>query len=262
MKIKQTTFIGIAIFAVLVSWYLWNKKNYSTKSNRSKNTLTVGIAAGYAPWISINQSGEYEGFDIDVIKQTAENMNRTLILKDLGSMSSLLIALEQGSIDAIIWGMSITQERLQKFAMVHYQGEKLTSYQLLFWQKIPTGITSFNDMAGMTVCIEPSSAQHSVIAKYPNIIQLPTESIDLGLFNIQYGKAAAVFVEPAIAKKFTAKFPEIQTLDIALDRDDQVNGVGIMIKKENRDLIIKVTAAVKHLKENGFIAQAQTRWGL
>ncbi len=117
-------------------------------------------------------------------------------------------------------------------------------------------------MAGMTVCVEPSSAQHSVIAKYPNILQLPTESIDLGLLNIQYGKAVAVFVEPAIAKKFKAKFLEIQTLDIALNPDDQVHGVGIMIKKEHTELIAKVTAAVNQLKENGFIAQAQSRWGL
>jgi ABC-type amino acid transport substrate-binding protein len=261
MKIKQTTFIGIAIFAALASWYLCNKNNSSKTINDNK-ILTVGIAAGYAPWISINQQGDYEGFDIDVIKQTAANMNRTLILKDLGSMSSLLIALEQGSIDAIIWGMSITQERLQKFAMIHYQGEKLTSYPLLFWQQIPAGIQGFEDMAGMTICVEPSSAQHSVITKYPNIIQLPTESIDLGLLNIQYGKAAGVFVEPAIAKKFTAKFPEIQTLDITLNADDQVDGVGIMIKKENVELIKTIEDAIKQLKENGFIAQAQNRWEL
>ena len=261
MKIKQTTFIGIAIFAALASWYLCNKNNFPKPTN-DKNSLTVGIAAGYAPWISINQQGDYEGFDIDVIKETAATMNATLILKDLGSMSSLLIALDQGSIDAIIWGMSITQQRLQKFAMVHYQGEKLTSYPLLFWQQIPTGIQDFNDMAGMTVCVEPSSAQHSVIAKYPNILQLPTESIDLGLLNIQYGKAVAVFVEPAIAKKFKAKFPEIQTLDIGLNADDQVHGVGIMIKKENVELIKTIETAINQLKENGFIAQAQSRWGL
>ncbi len=261
MKCNKITFIGIAIFAILASWYSFSK-NSSKKSSGDKNSLTVGIAAGYAPWISINQSGDYEGFDIDVIKQVAATMDQTLILKDLGSMSSLLVALEQGSIDAIIWGMSITQDRLQKFAIVHYQGNNLTSYPLLFWQQIPSNIAGFDDMAGMTVCVEPSSAQHSVIAKYPNIIQLPTESIDLGLLNIQYGKAVAVFVEPAIAKKFTAKFPEIQTLEIQLDTDDQVHGVGIMIKKENNQLIAKVTAAVNELKENGFIAQAESRWGL
>ncbi len=260
MKLKYNAFIGITIFATFACLYFF--KNSSIKNTCDKNTFKVGIAAGYAPWISINQQGDYEGFDIDVIKQVGVNINQILILKDLGSMSSLLVALNQGSIDAIIWGMSITQDRLQKFAMIHYQGENLTSYPLLFWQQIPKNITGFDDMAGMTVCVEPSSAQHSVIAKYPNIIQLPTESIDLGLLNIQYGKAAAVFVEPAIAKKFMAKFPEIKTLDIPLNVDDQVCGVGIMIKKENSELIQKITVAVSELKQNEFIAQAESRWGL
>src|SRR3989339_1035987 len=106
MKFNKITFIGIALFAALASWYSFSK-NSSIKSSGDKNSLTVGIAAGYAPWISINQSGDYEGFDIDVIKQVAATMDQTLILKDLGSMSSLLVALDQGSIDAIIWGMSI-----------------------------------------------------------------------------------------------------------------------------------------------------------
>ena len=262
MKIKNIALIGITILLTLSYFCFFNKQEMINNNSDNQETLTVGIAAGYAPWISINQQGDYEGFDIDIIKQVATNMNKKLVFKDLGSMTSLLMALEQGSIDLIIWGMSITPERLQKYAMVHYQGTNLTTYPLLFWEQIPTGINNFNDMTNMIVCVEPSSAQSNVIAKYPNITILPTDSVDLGLLNIQYKKAVAVFVEPAIAKKFKAKFPEIKTLDILLDKQDQVQGVGMVFKKENFDLIQQVEAAVNELKKNGAIEAAEIAWGL
>ena len=261
MKFNKNTLIGMTIFIALISYYLLT----NTKADKDSNdivTLTVGIAAGYAPWISINQQGDYEGFDIDVIKQVAVTMNKKLVLKDLGSMTSLLMALDQGSIDAIIWGMSITQDRLQKVAMVHYQGTNITSYPLLFWQQIPAGINNLNDMTGMTICAEPSSSQCKVIEKHSNITILPTDNIDNALLNIQYGKAAAALVEPVIAKKFKAKFPEIQTIDIPLDEQDQVQGVGIVIKKNNDELVEQVETAVTQLKENGFIAESEIRWSL
>src|SRR5438552_12919514 len=107
------------------------------KTPRSTNELIVGTAAGYAPFVSINPHGDYEGFDIDVANAVAKQMGKKLVLKDLGSMTSLFTALNQGSIDVIIWGLSITQDRLQKVAMIHYQGSPTNSYPLIFWQKIP-----------------------------------------------------------------------------------------------------------------------------
>ena len=105
---------------------------FGTKAARGGNEFIVGTAAQYAPWVSINEQGEYEGFDIDVAQALAKTMGKTLVIKDLGSMASLFMALEQGSIDVIMWGMSITKERLQRVNMVRYSGETITTYPLLF----------------------------------------------------------------------------------------------------------------------------------
>src|SRR5207249_4261464 len=78
-------------------------KNISPSKSKI-DALVIGTAAGYAPFVSINKQGEYEGFDIDVAQALTKKMGKKLVLKDLGSMTSLFMALEQGSIDAIIWG--------------------------------------------------------------------------------------------------------------------------------------------------------------
>jgi ABC-type amino acid transport substrate-binding protein len=253
---KRITFIILIVLALVGAFFALKK----LQIKKDEHTFVVGTAAGYAPWVSVNEHGEYEGFDIDVANALAATMGKTLELKDLGSMASLFVALEQGTIDAIIWGLSITQERLEKVVMIHYQGEPTTSYPLIFWQKIPEGITSINDMKDMTISVEPASAQQSVINRYPFINQRTTERVDDALLNIQYGKTDAAFVEPAIARKFKEKYPEIMMLDVPLGPEDFVQGVGIVIKKDNTKLIEHVRSAVNQLKADGTIAELERKW--
>lgn len=49
------------------------------------NDLIVGTTSGYAPYVSINAEGEYEGFDIDVAKALADKLGRKLVIKDFGT---------------------------------------------------------------------------------------------------------------------------------------------------------------------------------
>jgi len=114
----------------------------------------------------------------------------------------------------------------------------------------------------MTVCAEPGSSQSAVLDEYPSLSILPIERIDDALFNIRYGKATAAFVEPVIAQKFKKAYPEVQILDIPLAPKDQVQGVGIAVKKHN--LVIKedLERAITLLKNNGSLATYEQKWGL
>lgn len=257
MNTRIITIISIIIGAFLASFVI-SKRMPATSSNG----LIVGTASGYAPFVSSNAQGELEGFDIDVAQALAQKMGKELIVKDLGSMTALFTALDQGSIDAIIWGLSITQDRLAKVAMVHYQGTPDQSYPLIFWQKIPNGIASITDMQGLTVCVEPASAQEKVLDRYPAITKLSTEKVDDALFNIQYKKADAALVEPVIAKKFKNKFPEIRILNVPLSAQDRVEGVGIALKQNNRELIEQITNAVQELKSQNTLAGFEKKWGM
>lgn len=234
-----------------------------TLNSQDTNSLVVGTVGGYAPFVSMNEKGDYEGFDIDVAQALAAKLGKTLVLKDLGSMAPLLMALEQGSVDVVIWGMTITSERLQKFAMIGYQSSGTeTTNPLIFWQKVPAGINALADLKGMTVCVEPTSAQSSIINKYRGITLLPTEKVDDALLNIQFGKADAAFVEKAIAQKFKAKYPEIQIVEMPLDEEDFLRGCGIMIKNNNAELVQNIQIAIEQLKQSGIIKTLETKWGL
>jgi polar amino acid transport system substrate-binding protein len=256
---NRTLFYLLFLAISCAAGFILFKKDSSKKESL---TFVVGTAAGYAPFVSINQHGEYEGFDIDVAHEVATVLGKRLVIKDLGSMSALFTALDQGSIDAIIWGLSITQDRLKKVAMIHYQGAPTTSYPLIFWNAIPKGVRTIANMKGKTVCVEPASSQEAVLQKYPAITMLATEKVDDALLNIQYAKADAALVEPAIAKKFKNKFPEIQTLDVPLAEENQEQGVGIVVTKQKTELIDQIQKAVEALKTKGTITALEQKWGI
>jgi hypothetical protein len=44
----------------------------------------------------------------------ATKLQRKVQIKEFGSMPSLMLGLEQGNADFLIWAISITEERLQK----------------------------------------------------------------------------------------------------------------------------------------------------
>jgi arginine transport system substrate-binding protein len=220
MNVKNVIFLALVSAGIIASYYLFSPGI----SKQESNSFVVGIAAGYAPFVSINEQGEYEGFDIDCAKSLAATMNKKLVFKDLGSMPSLIIALEQGKVDAIMWGMSITQERLQKFAMVHYQGTTIDSNPLICAPSMSQSIKSFADIKSITLCAEPSSIQASLLEKY-NIPYTPTDKVDDALLALTYGKADAAFVEFAIAKKFKSRYPELIIIDIPLEQEDYIQGI-------------------------------------
>lgn len=258
--IQKIVLITIATIALGV-YFLTPFKKSNTDTN-AKKTFIVGTAGGYAPFVSINAQGVYEGFDIDFAQALAQNMNVELEIKDLGSMTSLFIALEQGKIDAIIWALSITPQRLDKVAMIRYQGENTASFPLMFWEKIPNNVTSINDMAHAAICVEPTSCQEAVLNKYSNITKLPTTHVDDALLNIMYNKADAALVEPAIAKKFQTKYPQIKILDLPLAPEDQIQGIGIAVKKDNLALIQQLKQTVANLEEQDIIRVLETKWDI
>jgi ABC-type amino acid transport substrate-binding protein len=256
MNVKTVIIVTLLCVGIITRYYLFTSPNKPTS-----DTFVVGMAAGYAPFVSVNEHGEYEGFDIDCAKALAATMNKTLILKDFGSMPSLIIALEQGTIDAIMWGMSITQDRLQRFAIVHYQGKTINSNPLIAAPSMTKPITSFADLKSLTICAEPASIQATLLEKYA-IPYTPTDKVDDALLAIRYGKADAAFVERAIAQKFKSRYPELIIVDVPLEQEDYVQGVGIILKKTNASLLNNVKNAVDQLKNNGTIQEYESKWGI
>ena len=86
------------------------------------------------------------GFDVDVAELIAEKLGKTLVIKDM-EFEGEILSLKQGKIDLILSGMDITPSRLKEILMVPYHGEATISLSLIFWNEIPEGVNSLEDIA-------------------------------------------------------------------------------------------------------------------
>ncbi len=225
--------------------------------------LIVGTTSGYAPYVSLNAAGTYEGFDIDLAELLSQKLGRKLVIKDLGSMPSLFLALKQGKVDLLIWAISITEERMKSIDMVYYQGEKVTEMPFLFWNTVPEGIRSIEDLAKNSkkgICVEAGSYQDGVVKKFSEMQVKYIDKITDAILEIKFGKALGAMVDPSLVARFKAQYPEIKVLNLPLPVNEQALGNGICINKSQSELSAAVKKAVEELTKEGKIAELEKKW--
>ncbi len=223
--------------------------------------LVVGTATMYAPYVSLNEKGEYEGFDIDVAQCLAQKLGRKLVIKDFGTMPSLIMALKQKKADVLMWAISITEEREKAMEMVYYQGEKVTEMPFIFWKNIPGGINSVDDLANKSVCVEAGTFQEAVLKKR-NLNIKYLDKITDALMDIKFGKSLTAPVDPSLLPRIKAQFLEIKILNLPLPPQEQSLGNGICIDKGNPALTAQVRQAIDELTKEGKMAELEKKWKL
>ena len=86
----------------------------SNEGGDAVKTYIIATDTTFAPFEFQNESGEYVGIDIDLLAAIAEDQGFEYELQSLG-FNAAVQALEAGQADGVIAGMSITDERKEKF---------------------------------------------------------------------------------------------------------------------------------------------------
>lgn len=229
----------------------------------SAKELVIGTTSGYAPYVSLDEKGDYVGFDIDFAKELAKKLERTLVIKDLGSMPSLFLGLKQGKIDAIIWAISITEERRAQVEMIYYQGQTIRSLPLLFWKTIPEGVTSIDKIGPQRlISVEAGSFQESFLKTIPGLNLKQVDKVMDALMEIKYGKSTATMIDPFLLPTLLPQFPEVKVMEVPLPSSEQSFGNGIALNKKNQALIAEVRKAVDEMRQEGKINELEVTWKL
>ena len=270
MNMSNNIIRMLFVIFVCIGFFIASTWFFKSRDCRSNDTLVMGMMSGWPPFMSINQQGEYEGFDVDVANAVGALLNKKVVIKDFGSLSPLFLALEQNKIDMIFSGLDITQERLQKMEMVPYFGEDVISMSLLFWQTIPAEVAKIENLGlvqNPIIIFEPASGiaeklVERIVRQSPGIVAKPIDTLATAVLELKYGKSLALLVEPLVVKCLIQKNPELKVLEVPLPQDLYVYGCGIAIKKNNSALRDCVASAIKQLKGNGTLQQLAQKWSL
>ncbi|MBS0615042.1 MAG: transporter substrate-binding domain-containing protein [Verrucomicrobia bacterium] len=242
-----STLLGIGIF-VLPSFF----------SSKDEDALVIGLQSGYPPFEFRDAAGEIVGFDVELGKRIAQELGKKAVFHDM-EFDGEILSLQQGKIDLILSGMNITSTRLQEISMVPYHGESVTSLTLLFWKKVPEGVSKLEDISGV-IAVETGSIAENYLKKIPGL-QLKTFVGSLEpLIDVKYGKSAACVVQPDVGAFLLKEHPDFVALSIPLPPEEHVLGFGIGVSKENTQLLEQVSSIVADLKQTGELQQLEKEW--
>lgn len=238
-------------------------KNRNPTENMKK--FTVGTASGYAPYVSLTVDGQYEGFDIDISKALAKKLGMELEIKDFGSMPSLLLALQQKKVDAIIWALSITEKRRENMALIHYHGNNEEYLPFLFWKKIPDGIQTISDLKKMKdsiICVEVGTSQDEILSSFSDISIKHVDKITDAVMDVRFGKSLTAPVDPSLVAGLIEKNPKLISKNLKIPEKLQIKGMGIGVHKKNSVLIQKIEDKISEMKREGIIKKLEKKWNL
>ena len=145
----------------------------TSSSTEEKDTFTVGLEAGYAPFnwtqmddsnggVKIDGNAEYAGgYDVEIAKKIAEGLGKELVIVKT-EWDGLVPALTSGKIDAIMAGMSPTEERKET---IDFSDNYYTSDFVMVVKKGGKyeGATSIQDFKGAKVTAQLNTFHYSVI---------------------------------------------------------------------------------------------------
>ena len=230
--------------------------NEATDAGASQDgTLTFGTNAEFPPFEFVTSNGvidQYDGIDMAIAKQIAEENGMTAAIENM-EFDSLLIALSNGQLDAVIAGMTITEERLEA---VDFSTPYYTATQVMI-VKEDSDIASAADMADKKICVIQGYTGETCVQEMGysyEAFKKGTEAI-LELMN---GKCDVVVIDSATAQKYVGDNEGLKIVEdpSAFESEEYA----IAVKKGNTELLDMINKAIEAKLANGTISELSAKY--
>lgn len=219
----------------------------SNEGGDAAKTYIIATDTTFAPFEFQNESGEYVGIDIDLLAAIAEDQGFEYELQSLG-FNAAVQALEAGQADAVIAGMSITEDRQQKF---DFSEPYFDSGVVMGIAADNEEIKSYEDLAGKKVAVkigtEGASFADSIKDQYGFETVVFDDSSAMYM-DVTVGNSAACFEDYPVLGYGISQNVELKMVT----EKEQGSSYGFAVGKEkNAELLEMFNAGLANLKENG-----------
>ena len=242
-------FTKLAVFAVvaLMALTMAACSNGGGNGEASGDKYIIATDTTFAPFEFEDESGNRIGIDMDLLKAIAEDQGFEYELQPLG-FDAAVTALESGQADAVIAGMSITEERQKKF---DFSDPYFDSGVGMAVKADNEEIKSYEDLKGKNVAVkngtEGSKYAESIKDQYGFTITSFPESANM-YEDVKSDNSVACFEDyPVLGYAITQGQPLKMVGDLQAG-----NSYGLAVQKgQNAELLEKFNAGLKNLKDNG-----------
>ena len=247
-KKMKKTLIGFTAAALLFAGCASSGTDTSS-TDSDKKTFTVGMECGYAPfnWQTTDQTdtsvaldqegaGYCDGYDVMMAKNIADNLGQDVVIKKI-SWDGLQPALESGEIDAIIAGMTASDEREEgiDFTTPYYESEGMV--MIVKKGSEQEGYTDIQQFSGQPVIGQKNTNYDTVIDQIDGVIHVtPKGNYPELVVALQNGDAVGITAEMPVAEGVVAANPDLTIVKFEDGKGFDVDTtVSIGLKNDTRD---------------------------
>lgn len=220
-----------------------------------EGVITFGTNAEFPPFEFVAANGvidQYDGIDMAIAKQIAEENGMTAAIENM-EFDSLLIALQNGQIDAVIAGMTVTEERQEA---VDFSTPYYTATQVMI-VKEDSDIAKATDMADKKICVVQGYTGETCVSEMGydyEAFKKGTEAV-LELVN---GKCDVVVIDSATAQKYVS---DNEGLKIVEDPEAFTSEeYAIAVQKGNTELLDMINSAIEAKLADGTISELSAQY--
>lgn len=248
---KATRFFTMTLAMVMTACVLTACGGGSAKGD----TITFGTNAEFPPFEYVTSNGvigEYDGIDMAIAKQIAEDNGMTAAVENM-EFDSLLVALQNGQIDAVIAGMTATDERRET---VDFSTPYYTATQVMIVPE-DSEITAAADMADKRICVVQGYTGEVCVQDmgYDYVaFKKGTEAV----MELTNGKCDVVVIDSATAQKY---LNDNEGLKIVEDPSAfESEEYAIAVQKGNTELLDKLNQAIEKMLADGTINELAVKY--
>jgi ABC-type amino acid transport substrate-binding protein len=217
--------------------------------------VRVGIVPTSIPNTFINEDGEIDGFDINLMEAIAkiEDIDYEFVQMNF---EALIPALELGNIDVIFSGMLKTDERAKK---IDFGNSYLETGTQIAVKNNNNNINNFNDLKDKKIGVMFGSMQADYVKELGfdnNVLEF---SVDTIINALLFDKVDAIVMAEIDIKEYNAR-----------QKKKTIKGVGEVAPKKsacygvkkgaNAELLKKMNTGLRKIKKNGVYVNVYKKW--
>ena len=216
--------------------------------------LTVACDATWPPFEIVNeQTKELDGFGPELMRAIAARAGLDIELVNVG-FDSLLAGISQCQYDMAVSSITITDERKKT---ILFSDPYYAAGQIVTVRKDNDGVKGKDDLPGKTVGGQIGTTGIIEAGKIPGAKVKTFDEVGFAFQDVISGQLDAVIADNPVAQLYVNKNKDrLQTAGPIFTNEYY----GIAICQKNAYLVPRVNAALKALKEEGFLDKLSKKW--
>jgi polar amino acid transport system substrate-binding protein len=214
-----------------------------------ENKIIVGTSADFPPFEYISEDGTFVGFDVEMVTKILEDAGYIVEFKDI-AFDSLILSLENGKIDVIVAGMTITEEREEQidFSNPYFEADQ----SVLKKVGGNLNLNTSHDLQNYTVGAQTGTTGASWIEE--NLVDNGSMNVDdfkryetytLAVLDLVNGNIDALVLDKPVAESHVKN----QNVEIVMTIITE-ESYGIGVKQGNTELLEKINSGLATLKDS------------